>query len=180
MTNGNSGGEKGRTVVTISVAVFILITIVGVLYWYYVQRIADEPPIHVKNGSLLIQLESQSGKFKWVYNKKDNTWKMNDGEKKGSTYTVTVSQGSGAHCTQLPAIGNPVKVSFSDNTSATFTIDKKHTVLSTSIVFTQPADDTVSHETEVNGDHITELSVGGTQVCTFETKDSLLGLTLDK
>ena len=169
-----------RQWILIAAGILVLAGAVGALK--YLMGPGDEPPIRVKNGSMLIELEAGN---KWEDNGGDG-WSPSNGYTSGLFYVRITSDNPDDDCAPVEiADGKKISIDYSDKTAATFEHHRKFLILSKPRTKVKPkgmfTDPPLPPSLLVHGDpsdafHISGIAVsgGGRSVkCTFNSDSQL-------
>lgn len=151
------------------------VALAGILYLAGAFETGDEPPIRVKNGSLELQLLTNSRH--WKQNPDLKHWKISGGTRGKDPLDVSIAVNAGATCTVQSGTGNAVSVTYSNGTKIDIqaTGRRSYVVSSADLTVSGPKRRLLTY----SGDgFISSVVLDSNTMCTFSNKTQLANLLI--
>ena len=133
---------------------------------YYATRAGDEPPIHVKGGSIYLDIVHNSKYWKNVSDKKH--WKLSGGTREKNEYLVYLAPKNPADCkAPFERKGNVVKFTHSDGLTVEFKSTGNHTKVTTSKDLEKHPTDKQRVQYVREGGYVNLVEIDNVVACTF-------------
>jgi hypothetical protein len=169
--------EQIRLLMIVVTVVSFAVLVTGLVILKLLLSTSTEPPIHVKHGSLVAELEVANGLNSWK--KAGNKWKIDKGAKSDNTYDVEIHLRSG-EASSLCKGGTDfkgvtkVRVTYSDEVWIELESTSQKTFLTPSFALTQPNDRRLEHHPSASG-YIRDVKINDNPdpVCTFDNDTEL-------